>query len=77
METTLTFRLPKKQRAKLRLKATALGKSESEFIRDLLDRELCDRSLGEKAGHLSGFLQLSDKDAGGWEKHLRDQNWRS
>ena len=78
MTTSLTFRLPKKQRDKLRRKAEALGQSEAEVLRAMLDRELEDRPMSERIGHLVGILgkrKLGHKpDA--WEKAIRKNNWR-
>ncbi len=77
MTTSLTFRMEKKQRAKLRKRAAALGKSESELLREILDRELDERPLSERIGHLAGSLSLSKENEDEWARHLRNQNWRS
>jgi ribbon-helix-helix CopG family protein len=76
MTTTLTFRLDKKQRAKLRSKAKALGQSESELLRKMLDRELQPRSLGDRIAHLKGSLGEPTGEPDEWEKSLREHNWR-
>jgi hypothetical protein len=77
MTTTLTFRLPKKQRNKLRSRAKALGKSEAALLRDLLDRELEPKTLGERIGHLAGTLGEPTGEPDEWEKSLRAHNWRA
>ncbi len=74
--TTLTFRLEAKQRKKLREKAAFFGKSESAFLRELLDRELDERPMSERIGHLKGTLSLKGKKQDSWGEHIRKQNWR-
>jgi hypothetical protein len=76
MTTTLTIRLEKKQRAKLRSKARALGQSESELVRSILDRDLESRPLGERIRHLAGTLGEPTGEPDEWEKSLREHNWR-
>ena len=76
MTTTLTFRLESEQRKKLRTKARALGKSESEFLREILDRELEERPLSVSLGHLKGALSLKNKRSDAWRDTLRERNWR-
>ena len=76
MTTTLTFRLPKKQREKLRSKAKALGQSEAALLRDILNRELEPRTLGERIAHLKGKLGEPTGQPDEWEKSLRKNNWR-
>jgi hypothetical protein len=75
--TTLTFRLESEKRKKLRKKAALLGKSESEFLREMLDRELEDRPLSAAIGHLKGTLSFDVKSHDSLRQALRDRNWRS
>jgi Ribbon-helix-helix protein, copG family len=76
--TTLTFRLDKKQRAKLRSKAKALGQSESELLRKMLDRELKPRRLGDVIGHLAGAFVLKEpQKPDAWRDQMRERNWRT
>ncbi|MCE0522759.1 MAG: ribbon-helix-helix protein, CopG family [Methylacidiphilales bacterium] len=77
MTTTLTVRLEKKQREKLRSRARALGKSESELLREILDREFTPRRLGDVIGHLKGVLGPAIREPDEWQKQLRARNWRS
>ena len=77
MTTTLTFRLDKTQRKKFRSKARALGKSESELLRSMLDRELEPRRLGDVIGHLKGALVPAIRPPDEWHKQMRERNWRS
>jgi len=76
--STLTIRLPMEQREALKKSANALKKSESEYIRDLLQRDLDSRPFGELAGHLAGCLDSSQTIG---EPHplkdlIRERNWR-
>jgi hypothetical protein len=78
MTTTLTFRLPKKQRAKLRSRAKELRKTESALLREMLERELAPRRpLGELIGHLKGALGPQIREPDEWSKQLQERNWRS
>jgi hypothetical protein len=74
--TTLTFRLDKSQRQKLRAQAKALGKTESEILRQMLDRELDARPLSERIGHLKGALGKQIRKPDAWLRELRARNWR-
>ena len=76
--STLTIRLPKAQRDALKRSAAALKKTESEYIRDLLARDLDTRPLGERIGHLAGSLDSSQSTG---TPHplkglIRERNWR-
>ena len=77
MTTTLTFRLKAEQRRKLRKKAAFFGKSESEFLREMLDRELEERPMSEAIGHLKGTLSFDVKNHDSIRQALRERNWRS
>jgi len=77
MNATLTIRLDKKQREMLRRKAKALGQSESELVRKMLDREFKPRRLGDVIGHLAGSLGKPIGEPDEWEKTLREHNWRT
>jgi predicted DNA-binding protein len=77
MANTLTFRLDTERREKLRRKARLFGKTESEFLRDLLDRELEERPKFSALSRLKGALSLSDKKPNAWREEIRQRNWRS
>jgi hypothetical protein len=77
--STLTIRLPKEQREALRRSAKALKKTESEYIRDLLARDLEAVPIAKKIAHLAGVLDTreaaipADNDL----RHvIRKHNWR-
>jgi hypothetical protein len=59
-------------------RAGALGKSESEPLRDLVDREINIPTVAERAGSLIGCLTLDSKriDSDPWRKAIRQNNWR-
>ena len=75
--TTFTFRLGVELREKFHRKARLLGKSESEFLREILNRELEDRSTAAPIGHLKGTLSLRNQKQGGWRQTIKDRHWRS
>jgi len=76
MDTTFTFRMSAKQRAKLRRRAKLFGKSEAELVRGILDRELDDRPMAERMGHLAGAVSLNGLRLGLWRAQIRERNWR-
>jgi Arc/MetJ-type ribon-helix-helix transcriptional regulator len=76
--STLTIRLPAEQRAALKRSAKALKKTESEYIRDLLQKDLDTQSIGERVGHLAGSVDSSQTLG---KPHplkalIRQRNWR-
>ena len=76
--STLTIRMPQEQREALKRCASALKKTESEYIRDLLKRDLDSRPFGERIGHLAGSV---DSNQSHGEHHplkelIRERNWR-
>jgi hypothetical protein len=77
--STLTIRLPKEQREALKQCAKALKKSESEYIRDLLRRDLDSRPFGERIGGLAGCVDSSKLSPGAddlFRETIRKNNWR-
>jgi predicted transcriptional regulator len=79
METTLTIRLPRKQRDALKRRAAAEKRSESALVRDLIDREIQREFNMDRVRHLVGSIASRprhwEKDS--WRKHIRQRNWRS
>ena len=57
--STLTIRLPREQRAALRRTAAALKMTESQYIRELLARDMDSVPFGERVGELAGSLDSS------------------
>lgn len=77
--STLTIRLPKSQREALRQSAQALKKTESEYIRDLLARDIDTRTVAERIGQLAGSVDSSSahRKPHPLKKAIRERNWRS
>jgi hypothetical protein len=76
--STLTIRLSQDQREALRRCAKALKKTESEYIRDLLARDLDSRTLSERIGNLAGSLDSSQTvgKPHPMKELIRKRNWR-
>lgn len=83
MTDSLTIRLDVRQRRDLHRIASALGQSDSEFVRGLIERGIAVESAGERLRHLAGGLKAAAVGrhgaAGGddWAKALRERNWRN
>lgn len=83
MTGSLTIRLDAKQRHELHRIASALGQSDSEFVRGLIERGIAAESAGARLRHLAGALKAPsvgrDGTAGGdaWSQALRERNWRN
>ena len=76
---TLTIRLPSGQRELIRRAAGALKKTESEYIRDVLARDLDSVAFRERAGDLAGCLHLSRSPSAAahpLKERIRAANWR-
>ena len=82
MTGSLTIRLDPKQRRELHRIAAALGQSDSEFVRSLIERGIAAESAGERLKYLAGALGAGARGrstaVGGdaWSKALRERNWR-
>jgi hypothetical protein len=77
---TLTIRLPQSQRSTLRKAAGALKKTESEYVRDLISRDLVNSTFAERLGDLAGSLRsgsASPAKAHPLKERIRSANWRS
>ena len=76
MEKTLTIRLDAEQQRKLGETAKILGKSVSGLVREILQEALAERTIGSRAGHLKGRLQLSSQPRDAWARKIKERNWR-
>ena len=79
MSSTLTIRLPAAQREALQRRASALKKTESALIRELVEREISDATFGERIGDWAGSVEsakTSKARQDSWRDHLRSANWR-
>ena len=79
METTLTIRLPAKQREALRRRAAAEKRSESALLRELIERELQRGFDFDNVRHLVGSVASPSRhwENDSWRRHIRKRNWRS
>jgi len=78
--STLTIRLPKAQREVLREAAGALKKTESEYIREMLARDLDDITLADRVRDLAGSLHSGRKPLvkiHPLKDRMRANNWRT
>jgi len=78
MQTTLTIRLPARQREALKRRAAAEKRSESAILRDLIDRELQRGFDFDNVRHVVGSIASPpghwEKDS--WRTKIRQRNWR-
>lgn len=80
MSETLTIRLPAAHRKALRARAAALGRTESELVRELIAGQLLrPGTVGERAGRHLGRLDFTPASQGKdpWREHLLRMNNRS
>lgn len=74
-KTMLTLRVDERLREALDRRAEELGVSVSRLVRDILERELVSRPLGDKIGALRGALDSSGSTPD-WRRRIRERNWR-
>jgi predicted DNA-binding protein len=75
MDKTLTIRLDKAQDKALTQRATAMGKTRSQLVRELIEKGLKEEPLARRVGHLKGRLKLSSPKTA-WQRRIKDRNWR-
>lgn len=76
MGTTITIRTDDSLRRELEERASALGKSLSELVREILQDAVAERPLESRTGHLRGQLELGRAGSDTWRRELRERNWR-
>lgn len=76
VSTTITIRTADSLRDALVRRAEERGQSVSEVVREILEREFVETTIGARAGHLRGRLKLSRDDREAWRSRLRERNWR-
>lgn len=76
MEKTLTIRLDQRKDKALTRHAKELGKTKSEFVRELIDRALLEEPMGKRIGHLRGSLTDFPEAEDGWRKVIKERNLR-
>jgi len=77
MNANLTIRLSEEQKRKLHQLAKRLGKSDSELVRQMIERGLAEESLGRRIAHLNGVLPESPPEEDPLSRAVRERNWRS
>ncbi len=77
MNATLTIRLRDEQRQQLRELAEKLGKSDSEIVREMIERGLAEESVGRRLSHLKGQLAESPSPDDSLSRAIRQRNWRT
>ena len=76
VEKTLTIRLDGRKDKALTRHAKELGKTKSEFVRELIDRALLEEPMGKRIGHLRGCVTDFPEPGDGWRKMIKERNWR-
>jgi predicted transcriptional regulator len=76
MSTTITFRVDDELRRELEERASGLGKTLSEVVREILEAAVAREPIGERAAHLRGRLRLPRSNSEPWRRELRERNWR-
>jgi hypothetical protein len=77
MNASLTIRLSEKQRQQLRKLATRLGKSDSELVRQMIERGLAEATLGQRIAHLKGSLPNHSTAKDPLCRAIHERNWRT
>jgi predicted transcriptional regulator len=77
MNATFTIRLGEEQRRQLRELASKLGKSDSELVRQMIERGLAEEPVGRRIAHLKGALAKSPPRNDSLSHAIRQRNWRS
>ena len=76
MNATLTIRLDEDQRQRLRKLASQMGKTDSELVREMIERHLAAESVGCRLAHLKGSLPESPPHNDSLAQSIRQRNWR-
>jgi hypothetical protein len=77
MRTTITIRAGAGLRDRLTRRARAEGKTLSELVRDVLEREFVEEPMRLRIEHLRGRLRSPPRAEEAWRVRLRAHNWRS
>ena len=77
MNATLTIRLREEHRRQLSELAAKLGKSDSELVREMIERTLTEETIGRRIAHLKGALVGRPRKADSLSETIRQRNWRS
>jgi hypothetical protein len=77
MNATLTVRLELALRRQLRKLASRLGKTDSELVRQMIERGLAEEAVGRRIAHLKGRLSERPHAEDSLSRSIRERNWRS
>lgn len=77
MSTTITIRAEPALRSLLEERAAATGKSISEVVREILERALGERPMGDRIRHLRGSFPRRHRRNDPWSRSIRARNWRA
>lgn len=77
MNATLTIRLDEDLRQRLRKLASQTGKTDSELVREVIERHLAAESVGRRLAHLKGTLPDSPPQHDSLAQSIRQRNWRT
>ncbi len=76
MRTTITIRADLSLRSLLEERAEATGKTISVIVREILERALGERPMGDRIRHLRGTLARGRHRDDRWSRSIRARNWR-
>lgn len=76
MRTTITIRAGSDLRSRLRRRAESEGKTMSDVVREILERDLMDGLGKVRIQDLRGRLTLPRRSGEAWRIRLRARNWR-
>jgi hypothetical protein len=77
MRKTITIRADRALRALLEERAAATRQSLSDVVREILEKALAVRTMGERIGHLRGSFSRRPVPTDSWSREIRSRNWRS
>jgi hypothetical protein len=76
VSTTITIRITRDARDALIRRATEVGLTVSELVREILQQGLAERPVSARAGHLKGRLRMHRRTADAWRRRIQERNWR-
>lgn len=77
MDASITIRLDQERRNQLRKLAAKLGKTDSELVREMIEKELVEESVGRRLSHLKGILTKQTHIGDSLCESIRERNWRA
>lgn len=77
MNATITIRLDEQRREELHQMAVTLGKTDSQLVREFIERGLVEESLGHRLARLKGSISQIPSTGDALSQSIRARNWRS